>query len=153
MQDSPKAGRFKEEIKNMAHNTKKKVELVSTEELDPRSRYSPPSRAGSIEQQLDMIENGELRGDEILHSHGVKARTNPHPTLTEDQMQRNYRIDMSEEGREGDEESGDEHSSGFQGEDEGITFKGEQDTGLPGEMTEQAAKSDPSERGYKRRAS
>lgn len=59
-----------------------------------------------IEQQLDMMESGPMRGDEISHSHGVN---NP------DRLSADYNFDMAEENREGSEMSGDEHSSGLQG--------------------------------------
>jgi hypothetical protein len=100
-----------------------------------------------------MNESGPLRGDEILHHHGLPdpaSRPDGDPLpLAADRMEENYQVDMSEEGREGDEESGDEHSSGFQGEDldEGNT------NGLPGEMTEKVAELDPTRKGYRRRAS
>ena len=90
-------------------------------------------RPGSIEQQLDMVENGPLKGDEILFSHGVEDRASAGRTglreLDPEGMEHNYRIDMSEENREGDEESGNDHSSGYQG----------ADAGMPGEMTERLA--------------
>lgn len=77
----------------------------------PYSRY----RAGSIEQRLDMCEEGPFRGDELLHNHGRESG-NPDRAIEEaDQMMTNYQMDMSETHREGDDESGDEHSSGLQG--------------------------------------
>jgi hypothetical protein len=132
-----------------------RTERISTEELGP-SRADDKARAGSIEQQLDMCESGPLRGDDILHNHGVRERTNPHPTLNDEQLEKNYRIDMSEEDREGMEESGDEHSAGLQGDEmQELQYDdhfGDSDAGIPGEMTEKLAKSDPTRRGYRRRA-
>jgi hypothetical protein len=61
--------------------------------------------SGSLEQKLDMCEGGSMRGDELL-----RERTD-HP---------NFNVDMSEDSREGDEMSGDEHSSGHQGDDPGF---------------------------------
>jgi hypothetical protein len=69
-------------------------------------------RSGSTARDLDMCEGDALRGDEISQ----EKREN-----TEDQgpLGAGYRTDMSERDREGDEESGDEHSSGYQGDDIG----------------------------------
>lgn len=126
---------------------RKNIEDLEGQTVNPRSE----SRAGSISQQLDMNETGPLRGDEILHHHGL-----PDPTsrsdggilpLTPERMEENYHVDMSEDHREGDEESGDEHSSGLQGEDPDFP-----DSGLPGEMTEKVSKQDPTRRGYRKRA-
>lgn len=126
------------------------VEIISSSddiEAAPRPLRAD-ERPGSITQQLDMNESGPLRGDEILHHHGLpdpagRPDGDPMP-LAADRMEHNYQVNMSEEGREGDEESGDEHSSGLQG--------GE-NNGLPGDMTEKVAKLDPSLRGYRKRAS
>lgn len=70
-----------------------------------RTKDIAPGEAGSIEQQLDMVESGPLRGDDLLHTHGAPRR---------DDLEANYNFDMSEWNREGDEMSGDEHSSGLQ---------------------------------------
>ena len=79
--------------------------------------YAP----GSIEQQLDMCEEGPLRGDEVLREH------RDHP---------NYSMDLSEENREGDEMSGDEHSGGLQGGEPELTSPGQGhiQTGMPGDQ-------------------
>ncbi|NDD90681.1 hypothetical protein EBZ37_01130, partial [bacterium] len=87
---------------------------------DPEPEFGLP---GSIEQQLDMCEDGSLRGDDLLHRHGLNP---PAEELAfegellgvDELMARNpYEIDMAEEGREGSEWSGDEHSRGLQGGD------------------------------------
>lgn len=110
----------------------------------------------SPEQKLDMCETGSLRGDEIERSHGLKTPKNPHPTMNDNQMESNFQVDMSEEGREGDEESGDEHSSGLQGdEQQELQYDdefGEADAGLPGEMTNKTAHCDPTASGHRRKA-
>lgn len=67
-----------------------------------------------------MCETGELRGDEILH---------------ESRAQPGMRIDMSEENREGDEMSGDEHSSGLQGGEPELESQPHIDSGIPGDET------------------
>lgn len=70
---------------------------------------------GSIEQQLDMCEEGTLRGDEILHHHGDENAPEANSETPVNLLMDRYEMDMAEEGREGDELSGDEHSSGLQG--------------------------------------
>ena len=78
-------------------------------------------QAGSVEQQLDMCETGTLRGDESIRSN------REHP---------NFNIDMSEEDREGDEMSGDDHSSGLQGGESELKNQPHIQTGLPGDETD-----------------
>ncbi|OFZ42678.1 MAG: hypothetical protein A2070_09680 [Bdellovibrionales bacterium GWC1_52_8] len=74
---------------------------------------------GSIEQQLDMSEEGDLRGDEIQFHHGIVEDERDEGAGPLDlMMSDNYNVDMSEENREGDELSGDEHSFGLQGDKE-----------------------------------
>jgi hypothetical protein len=96
---------------------------------------------GSIEQQLDMSEEGSLRGDEILHHHGVEPEgqdlAREGELLGVDQlMARNaYEIDMAEESREGSELSGDEHSGGLNGGDSELQSQPHLSSGLPGEQT------------------
>lgn len=77
-----------------------------------------PGEAGSIEQQLDMMESGNLRG-ELASRHGKM----------------NFNVDMSEYNREGSEMSGDEHSSGMQGGESELSTVGQRHihTGLPGD--------------------
>jgi hypothetical protein len=84
-----------------------------------------------IRQHLDMEESGPLRGDDILHRHGRASRSSP-----EDQMFENFQVDMSEENREGDEMSGDDHSSGLQGGDSELNPQPVAQSGLPGERTD-----------------
>ena len=84
-------------------------------------------RAGSIEQKLDMCESGPLRGDEIEHSHGV--------TTDEEAGGRNYHFDLATAHREGDEETGDDHSSGLQGGEFEIEDQPHILTGMPGDIT------------------
>ena len=47
-----------------------------------------------------------------------------------------YEEDMAEEGREGDEMTGDDHSAGLQGEETEIKGQRHIHTGLPGELNE-----------------
>ncbi|MGZ3699737.1 MAG: hypothetical protein ACXWPM_05085 [Bdellovibrionota bacterium] len=98
------------------------------------------SKRGTIEQHLDMVENGELRGDELLHQHGV-APTEPlqdaDPVPLDRIMDTNYHVDMAEEDREGDDLSGDEHSSGFQGEESELENQPHKESGLPGEYQQE----------------
>ena len=63
-----------------------------------------------------MSEEGDLRGDEIQFHHGVLRDESDEEQESLDLiMSDNYSADMSEENREGDELSGDEHSFGLQG--------------------------------------
>lgn len=81
---------------------------------DPEPDWCSP---GSIEQQLDMCENGTLRGDEILHSHGGSPpQYSGDPAELTDVLDKSWRADLSEDDREGDELSGDENSTGTGGE-------------------------------------
>ena len=105
---------------------------------DPEPEFGLP---GSIEQQLDMSEEGSLRGDEILHHHGLEPEAEDlareGELLGVDQlMARNaYEIDMAEESREGSELSGDEHSRGLQGGDSELQSQPHLSSGLPGEQS------------------
>lgn len=96
---------------------------------------------GSIEQQLDMVENGPgPKGDTLLRDHGKTFDDKRDPNfvkeLDADEMLQNFHINMGESNREGDEMSGDEHSAGLQGEDSEFTDQPTFDDELPGEETE-----------------
>jgi hypothetical protein len=94
-------------------------------------------RPGSIEQEVDMCEKGGLRGDVILYSHGREAIPyTGNPIAVDRLIDRTYDMDCSEVDREGDEMSGDEHSSGLQGGDAEIEHQKHLTTGLPGDETE-----------------
>jgi hypothetical protein len=143
----------------MAKSKKRKTLRLMTADDLLVSADPPPSesRAGSIEQHLDMMEQGPLRGDESLRLHRMKDRLSDRPSLSLWLLEHNYQVDMSEETREGDEESGDEHSSGLQGADQQeLQYDTEgpedSDSGAPGEMTEKNAHLDPTRKGYRRRA-
>lgn len=112
---------------------------------DPGQPAAEPCGPGSIEQQLDMCENGELRGDEIEHTHGMEAdpdsldsETGVERNLGADQLLERFRIDMSEPNREGDELSGDEHSAGLQGGEPDLEGQEHIDEGIPGEERTEA---------------
>jgi hypothetical protein len=92
-----------------------------------------PYRAGSIEQNLDMCDTGPYRGDEILHHHGQEPGNSDEAIEDVEQMLMNYRVDMAETNREGDEMTGDEHSSGLQGGDSELEEQVPPLGGLPGE--------------------
>jgi len=102
-------------IRNMSSTKGQKKRIALTEQAIPnakvntewtdRTREPPRYESGSIEQHLDMCEKGPYRGDEILHHHGLDSSTDG-PYL-------NYRVDMSEENREGMELSGEDHSVGL----------------------------------------
>jgi len=80
---------------------------------DPEPESCSP---GSIEQQLDMCEEGELRGDAVQRNLKVADEGNQDPTPVDEEFG-SFNMDMSEADREGDEMSGDEHSGGLQGEE------------------------------------
>ncbi len=100
---------------------------------DPESEYCSP---GSIEQLLDMCEEGELRGDEVQHR--VESLSTPEEPLTDDPMEvvdemNTYQMNFSERDREGDEMSGDDHSSGLQGGELELEHQRHISSGIPGE--------------------
>jgi hypothetical protein len=99
---------------------------------DPEPEYCSP---GSIEQQLDMCEEGELRGDEIEHrTEGLATPDEPRsddPMEVVDEMN-TYEMNFSERDREGDEMSGDDHSSGLQGGEAELEHQRHIDSGIPG---------------------
>ncbi len=105
---------------------------------DPEPEFGLP---GSIEQQLDMCEEGSLRGDEVLHHHGVEqpgeelAREGELLGVDELMARNPYELDMAEESREGSEMSGDEHSRGLQGGDSELRWQPHLSSGLPGEQS------------------
>lgn len=114
------------------------------ERRDPGEPEPEPCAPGSIEQQLDMCEDGTLRGDDILHRHG---RISAEPVGDEDPRpldelafsEDHFEMDLSAEpDREGDEMSGDEHSSGLEG--------GELGTGIPGEETREQSRTEEEQR-------
>ncbi len=104
--------------------------------LHPGDREHELCSPGSIEQELDMCESGSLRGDDILHSHGRVAPTSSGDPLELDQLMNEFwNMDLSEEGREGAEMSGDEHSLGLDGGESEISGQPHISTGLPGDRT------------------
>ncbi len=92
--------------------------------------------ADTIEQHLDMKESGPLRGDEILHHHGIPPGDRDPSIGSEDEMLENYKIDMSETNREGAEMSGDDHSAGLQGGETELRNQATIDAGIPGDATD-----------------
>jgi hypothetical protein len=108
-------------------------ELVP-ERKNPGDREPTFGSPGSIEQQLDMCEEGTLRGDEILHHHGLEPVENKEGPIEIDRlMENNYHMDLAEDDREGAEMSGDEHSIGLQGGDSELANQAHIATGLPGD--------------------
>jgi hypothetical protein len=94
-----------------------------------KNKNSERCRPGSIEQQTDMCEEGDLRGDQITHEYHSK------PKLIIDEGD-NFNEDMSTEDREGDDLSGDDHSSGLQGGEEEVRHQPHIETGMPGDREE-----------------
>lgn len=114
---------------------KKRKELIAERKHpgDPEPAWCSP---GSIEQKLDMCEEGSLRGDDILHSHGQEpAKYTGDPAELDTLLNENWEMDLAEEDREGDEMSGDEHSSGMDGGETEIEGQPHISTGLPGDRT------------------
>lgn len=98
-----------------------------------------PDASGSEAQHLDMYEgeDANLRGDALIHSRpAVERPEGGEEVLAVDEMMNNFNIDMSEEDREGDEMSGDDHSSGLQGGEQELNHQDNVDNGLPGERNE-----------------
>lgn len=103
--------------------------MASRNEREPKS-----CAPGSIEQQLDMCETGPLKGETVLRDEGV--RDPDHAIEDENEMMHNFRVDMAETGREGDDASGDDHSSGLQGGEPELESQPHIDSGTPGERTD-----------------
>jgi hypothetical protein len=118
---------------------KKRRQERLPEKKNPGDREVEPCSPGSIEQQLDMCEEGSLRGDNILYQHGVDRDSveRENPPLDEDSELR-FNDDMSEEDREGDDMSGDEHSSGLQGEEPELEQQPHILTSIPGDYNKVA---------------
>lgn len=123
---------------------RKKTKTRIPERMDPGEAEPERCSPGSIEQQLDMCEEGDLRGDEILQLHGMDVVDTPDITeeghdstdlLQIDETSSRFQI-LSERDRENDEMSGDEHSSGLQGGEFEITHQLNVSTGVPGEETD-----------------
>ena len=103
---------------------------------DPEPEFGSP---GSIEQQLDMVEEGDLKGDEVLRR--TELLQTPEDPSSEDPLDlfaemQSFNMTMSERDREGDEMSGDDHSSGLQGQEFEFQNQGSSQTGVPGEPLE-----------------
>jgi hypothetical protein len=99
---------------------------------DPALEYCGP---GSIEQLLDMCEEGELRGEETERH--IDRRATPNEPLSGDPLEvvdemESFQMNFSERDREGDEMSGDDHSSGLQGGDAELEDQRHIDSGIPG---------------------
>jgi hypothetical protein len=106
---------------------------------DPEPELGAP---GSIEQQLDMVEEGTLRGDQVLHEHNrpepgdLRARRGEPLAVDELMALECYDLDLAEEYREGSEMTGDEHSSGLQGGESELASQPHIRSGMPGEQTQ-----------------
>ena len=116
---------------------KKKKKEAMPELLNPGDRESQSCAPGSIEQELDMCEEGSLKGDEVLHQHGLYTDDEPdeESVSLDEIINRRFSVDLSEERREGDEMTGDEHSSGLQGGEPELYYQPHLETGFPGDAT------------------
>ncbi len=113
------------------------------ERLHPGEPEPATGSPGSIEQQLDMVENGDLRGDQVLYDHGANEEREDfeirpdHATPIDILMARNnYEMNLGEPDREGVEMSGDDHTYGLQGGEEELHHQAHISSGLPGEESE-----------------
>lgn len=93
------------------------------EPLEPREDLNDES----LRQHLDMIEPGVgpwegkgPRGDDVEHRIPHPFRPVDSDPLPFDAVLDRWDLTLSEENREGDEMSGDEHSTGQQGDDPGL---------------------------------
>lgn len=120
----------------MAVKQKQRVKADDREKQWPDALEVEPGEPGSIEQQLDMVETGTLKGDMVLGHRDEIHDIDDDEMSDEQEMDLNYRFDMSETAREGDEESGDEHSSGLQGGEPDIQHQEHIETGEPGDLTD-----------------
>ena len=122
----------------------RKKELIP-ERKRPGDREPEVCSPGSIEQQLDMCEEGSLRGDEV--SRRTAHLPTPNEPASEDPADvldefNSFQVTMSERDREGDELTGDEHSSGLQGEESELSNQPSIDSGIPGAMSREQAESE-----------
>lgn len=115
---------------------KKKTEDIP-ERRDPGDREAVACSPGSIEQQLDMCEEGNSRSEDIIRH--IDEDKNPNDPITEDPLDlvseiNTFDYTMSERDREGDDYSGDEHSSGLQGDEIEIEGQPNINSGVPGDL-------------------
>ena len=96
------------------------VDLGPLEPLEPRGDQND----GTLRQHLDMIEPGVgpwqgegPRGDDVEHRIPHPSRPVDSDPLPFDAVLNRWEMTLSEDNREGDEMSGDEHSIGQQGDD------------------------------------
>jgi len=114
---------------------KRKVNERTPERKEPGEEGASSCSPGSIEQQLDMCESGSLRGEDVLRN---TARTSsPNEPYSEEPMDlqsqlNTFDMSMAERDREGDDLSGDEHSSGLQGEEQELGGHMSRSKGIPG---------------------
>ena len=109
---------------------------------DPEPEFGAP---GSIEQQLDMVEEGTLKGDQLLRgrrrldsqkiSEDIRAHRGEPLAVDELISLDCYDLDLAEESREGCEMTGDEHSIGLQGGESELVGQPHLSTGMPGEQS------------------
>lgn len=71
-----------------------------------------------------------------LRSRDATSGYTGYPRPLDKVIEENFQVDLSEEDREGDEMSGDEHSGGLQGGEPDIEHQRHIETGLPGDRTE-----------------
>jgi hypothetical protein len=119
--------------------SRKKKESIS-ERKNPGDSEPENCSPGSIEQQLDMCEEGSLRGDEISRRTVNRASPDDPPSedpLDLDQEINVFEVTMAERDREGDDLSGDEHSFGLQGDESELENQPNIDRGVPGDQPKQ----------------
>lgn len=88
---------------------RKKPKTAIPERLNPGDPEPEWCSPGSIEQQLDMCEEGDLRGEEISHLHGIEAPKHQDSTelIKKDENTARFQI-LTEPDRENAPEESDE---------------------------------------------
>jgi hypothetical protein len=106
--------------------------------MNPGDKEPVACSPGSIEQQLDMCEQGAIKSEDVIRH--IDREENPNDPPTEDPIDLVHEINsfdytMSERDREGDDLSGDEHSSGLQGDELEIEGQPNINSGVPGDLS------------------
>jgi len=99
------------------------------------------NRINRSKQQLDMSEEGAIRGGDVEQAHGhLEESASPNeghdPLAVDELIARHHRGDISEPDREGDDLSGDEHSAGLQGDESELQSQAHLDSDVPGSQIE-----------------
>lgn len=104
---------------SQSEEAERKADIVERRRVEA-ARYAPEGGSdsqrphpylrllpSSPEGEMDMDGSDQARSDQSLREHELEGEPDPFKTVTD--------VNLSEENREGDEMSGDDHSSGLQG--------------------------------------